>query len=160
MKRSVRGFMIGQLHVLNDLLDIHWDECTVHSARKDMRHCRDTAAVYRQLGIDADLTKLEAGQKKYTSHRRVFDGATNLMKVLIAPEHMTDKQVKKVVTLKKACYQKEEHRIDMENAESGNQSKRRRRDHIEKKNKLEITKDKRKGDGKGGNHVTANRKHV
>jgi hypothetical protein len=127
-----------------------------------MRHCRDTAAVYRQLGIEADLTKLEAGQKEYTSHRRVFDGATNLLKALIAPEDMTDKQVKKVATLKKVRYQKEEYKIDMENAESDNQSKRRRRDHIEKKNKLGITctEDKRKGNGKGGKNVTANLKNV
>ena len=68
MKRSVRGFMTGQLHVLNDLLDIHWGEYTVHSARKDMRHCRDTTAVYRQLGIEAGLTKLEAGQKELRKH--------------------------------------------------------------------------------------------
>ena len=83
-------------------------------------------------------------------------------KALIAPEDMTDpdKQVKKVATLKKVRYQKEEYKVDMGNAESDNQSKRRRRDHIEKKNKLGITEDKRKGDGKGGKNVTANLKNV
>ena len=97
-KRAVRGCMTGQLHVLKDLLDIHWIEYTVHAARRDMRHRRDTAAVYRQLGIEADLTKLEAGQQEYKGHRRVFDGATNVLKALTAPEDMTDKQLRKVAT--------------------------------------------------------------
>lgn len=158
MKRSVRGFMTGQLQLLKDMLDIHWGEYTVIAARKDMRHCRDTAAVYWQLGIDADLTKLEAGQKEYTSHRRVFDGATNLLKALSAPEDMTEKQLQRVATLKKVRSQQEEHKIDISNAESDFQSKKRRRDHIEKKNKLGITEDKRKGNGKGGKNVTANLK--
>ena len=156
MKRAVRGFMTGQLQLLKDMLDIHWAEYTVVAARKDMRHCRDTAAVYRQLGIEADLTKLESGQQEYTSHRRVFDGATNLLKALTAPEDMTDKQLSKVATLKKVRDQKEEHKKDMKNAEDDSLSKRRRRDHIKRKDKLGITEDKRKGNGQGGKNVTAN----
>jgi hypothetical protein len=112
--------------------------------------------VYRQLGIEADLTKLEAGQKEYTSHRRVFDGATNLLKALCAPEDMTEKQLKRVATLKKVRSQQEEHKIDMANAEADFQSKKRRRDHIEKKIKLKMIEDKRKGNGKGGENVKKN----
>ena len=73
-------------------------------------------------------------------------------------EDMTEKQLKRVATLKKVRSQQEEHKIDISNAESDFQSKKRRRDHIEKKNKLGITEDKRKGNGKGGKNVTANLK--
>ena len=57
MKRAVRGFMTGSLPVLKDLLSLHWQEYTVLNARKDMRYCRDTCVVYRDLGKEADLRK-------------------------------------------------------------------------------------------------------
>ena len=107
---------------MKDMIDIHWAEYTVMSARKDMRYCRDTAAVYRQLGIEADLTKLEGGQQEYKGHRRVFDGATNLLKATVAPEEMTDKQLNKVETLKKVRVQKVEHDRDIKNAELDSKS--------------------------------------
>ena len=159
MKRSVRGFMTGQLQLLKDMIDIHWAEYTVHSARMDMRYCRDTSAVYRHLGVEADLTKLEGGQKEYKGHRRVFDGATNLLKAAVTPEEMTDKQLKTVATLKKVRVQKDEHKQDKQNAESDYKAKINRRDHRKKKRKLGITEDKRKGNGKGGENVLRNNKN-
>ena len=62
--------------------------------------------------------------------------------------------------MKKVRYQKEKHKIYMENVESDNQLKRKRRDHIEKTNKLGITEVKRKGRDNGGKNVTANLKIV
>ena len=158
MKRSVRGFCNGNLQPLKDLLDLHWSECTVYSARKDMRHCRDTCAVYRELGKEADLTQLEAGQKKYTSHRRVFDNAANVLKAIVQGSDLSEKQLKQVATLKKAKMQKEEKAADMDNAEQENLSKRRRRDHNERKAKKGITVDKRGCNGKGGKNQFNKRK--
>jgi hypothetical protein len=150
MKRSVRGFMTGQLQLLKDMLDMHWGEYTVLSARKDMRYCRDTCAVYRKLGEDADLTKLESGQIEYKSHRRVFDGATNLLKAEVAPEAMTVKQLKDLNTLKKVRAQKAEKAVDMQAALNDHNSKKRRRDHQEKRLKLGYIIDKRKDNGPTG----------
>ena len=157
MKRAVRGFMNGNLQNLKDLLDIHWQEYTVMSARKDMRHCRDTCAVYRDLGKEADLTQLEDGQKEYTSHRRVFDGATNMLKAAVRPEDMTEKQLMKVSAMKKTAVQKKEKDIDMRHAIEDNLSKRRRRDHEQAKQKKGITIDKRKFNGKGGKNEVNNK---
>jgi electron transfer flavoprotein alpha subunit len=147
MKRAVRGFMTGQLQVLKDLLDIHWSEYTVTSARKDMRHCRDTCAVYTHLGEEADLTQLESGQREYKGHRRVFDGATNLITAAVAPESLTEKQMKAVNALKKLRAQKIEKAAAMKEAEENFQSLKRRRDHQEKRNKDPDVIDKRKFNG-------------
>ena len=159
MKRAVRGFMTGQLQLLKDMLDIQWSEYTVLNARSDMRHCRDTCAVYRQLGVEADLTKLEAGQKEYKGHRRVFGGATNVLKAVVMIEDMTEAQIKKVNTVRKVRVQKEEKDADLERGKQENLSKGRRRDHIEHKKKNNVTEDKRKGNGKGGENVQNNLKN-
>ena len=153
------SFMTGQLQLLKDMLDIQWSEYTVLNARSDMRHCRDTCAVYRQLGVEADLTKLEAGQKEYKGHRRVVDGATNVLKAAVMIEDMTEAQIKKVNTVRKVRVQKEEKDADLERGKQENLSKRRRRDHIEHKKKNNVIEDKRKGNGKGGENVQHNLKN-
>ena len=52
--------------------------------------------------------------------------------LLSALEDMTEKQLQRVIsTLKKVRSQQEEHKIDISNAESDFQSKKRRRDHRE-----------------------------
>ena len=85
--------MTGSLPMLKNLLSLDWQEYVVLSARKDMKYCRDTCAVYQDLGKEADLSKLEGGQKEYNSHRRVFDGATNLLKAEVRLVEMTEKQL-------------------------------------------------------------------
>ena len=114
--------------------------------------------MYRHLGVEADLTQLEGGQKGYKGHKRVFDGATNLLKASVAPDDMTENQLKKVTILKKVRVQKDEHQRDMANEESDSKAKMNRRDHQKRKVRLGITEDKRKGNGKGGKNVMNNLK--
>jgi len=123
-----------------------------------MRHCRDTCAVYRDLGNEADLTELEEGRNEYTSHRRVFDGATNMLKAAVCPEGMTEKQFKKVSAMKKKAVQKKEKVIDMMHSKEDNLSKyRRRRDYEETKTEKGIIIDKRKFNSKGGRNEVNNK---
>jgi hypothetical protein len=146
MKQSIRGFMNGSLPHLKDQLELNWSAYTVLSARKDMRHCRDTCAVYRELGLVADLTKLQSGQHEYKSHRRVFDGATNMLRSLVAPEGMTEKQAKKAATMQKRKVQQIEKESDMKRCLDEFNSKKRRRDHNSKKSNDWV--DKRKFNNK------------
>jgi hypothetical protein len=155
MKRAVRGFNNGCLQTLKDNLENNWAAYTVDCARKDITHCRDTCAVYRQLGVEADLTKLEAGQKEYKSHRRVFDCATDMLKAEVAAADMTEKQLKKVSIRGKVRVQQVEKANAIIAFEAEIKAKRARRDHQAKMIKLGRScissgTDKRKHNGKGG----------
>ena len=82
LKQRGRKYLDGKLATLKRLLWQCWKVFTVDDARKAMRHCRDTLRAYKLLAQqEVTLDGLKEEEIKMKGHRRVFDGADNLLKL-------------------------------------------------------------------------------
>ena len=87
---------------MKKLLKDAWPECTVHDARKAVRHCRDTVRACMKLG-GADLDDMRSEELKMKGYRRVFDSVTDMfiLKAGMRLTYMYEKRINAVRTEKR-----------------------------------------------------------
>ena len=102
---------VGKWDDLLVLVNKAYKDYTVHDARRNARHCRDTMRAYMVIGNKEDmcLNEVTAMEKQYKSHRRVFDSVTNEI-LLAADMPRTAQQIKIAARTAKARKQKEERK--------------------------------------------------
>ena len=121
--------LAGKWETLLGLVARSYKQYTVHDARRNARHCRDTMRAYDYIGNKEDLAldEISALEKKYKGHRRVFDSVTNeLMRVADMPR--TAHQLKMAARTVKARSQKVEREAWLQIAEKEIASRFARRD--------------------------------
>ena len=131
MKLAVPNIAVFVRKFEDLLVLVNWayKNYTVHDARRNARHCRETMKAYIAIGNKNDvfLDEVTALEKKYKSHRRVFDGVTNQL-MMVAEMPRTAHQIKIAVRTAKARDQKEERAALLKLAEAEIASRFCRRD--------------------------------
>ena len=121
--------VVGTWETLLRLVKEAYKQYSVHDARRNARHCRDTMRAYDIIGNkeDMELDEVTALEKKYKGHRRVFDSVTNQL-MLVADMPRSAQQIKQAARCAKARTQKEERAYWMKLAEAEIASRFDRRD--------------------------------
>ena len=128
---NLASCFVGKWEDLLVLVAKAYKDYSVHDARRNARHCRDTMRAYLAIGNKEDLclSEVTAIEKKYKSHRRVFDSVTHEI-MLVADMPRTAQQIKIAARTAKTRIQKDERAdwMRIAKAEIGSRFARRDRE--------------------------------